>query len=412
MPKTGENIYKRKDGRWEGRYKKERINGKIHYGVVYARTYRDVKAKLDEAKRAMEIGKLPTGKAGKVQEIGSQWLSEVRLTLKESSQNKYEDLLRRYILPALGERELSEITNQHISIFINDLLTDGGEKGQGLSPATVAEILSVLNGIRVYALRRDCTVLFSTECVKLKRDPHEIRVFSLWEEELLIQYLLEHMDFSSLGILFCLYLLQYYLKKIEVVIGKRIVIFGAGKVGQDYYTQLSKYRECYIVAWVDSNWDKYKFDYADVIKAESINTLLFDLIIIAVIDEKIGKEIKDYLINSGVEERYYGKSQESIFRIGNNHMRLIHWLTKARYKIMIQAKLQVSDIMFEHIIEFYYKIPCFRTGIISSREQRPVVISLTTIPSRLDKAWLTIESLLRQSKKPNKIILWLAEDEF
>ena len=29
MSKRGENIYKRKDGRWEGRYKKDRINNKI-----------------------------------------------------------------------------------------------------------------------------------------------------------------------------------------------------------------------------------------------------------------------------------------------------------------------------------------------------------------------------------------------
>ena len=35
MPRTGENIYKRKDGRWEGRYIRERINGKAKYGAVY-----------------------------------------------------------------------------------------------------------------------------------------------------------------------------------------------------------------------------------------------------------------------------------------------------------------------------------------------------------------------------------------
>lgn len=49
MPKKGENIYKRKDGRWEGRYIKSRIcSGKIVYGYVYAKTYREVKAKLRE----------------------------------------------------------------------------------------------------------------------------------------------------------------------------------------------------------------------------------------------------------------------------------------------------------------------------------------------------------------------------
>ena len=41
MPRRGENIYKRKDGRWEGRVLK--FSGKYQY--VYARTYREVKEK-------------------------------------------------------------------------------------------------------------------------------------------------------------------------------------------------------------------------------------------------------------------------------------------------------------------------------------------------------------------------------
>lgn len=46
--RTQRNIYKRKDGRWEGRYFKEYDkNGKIKYASVYAKTYNDVKNKLD-----------------------------------------------------------------------------------------------------------------------------------------------------------------------------------------------------------------------------------------------------------------------------------------------------------------------------------------------------------------------------
>ena len=33
MPRTGENIYKRKDGRWEGRYIKERVGGKARENI-------------------------------------------------------------------------------------------------------------------------------------------------------------------------------------------------------------------------------------------------------------------------------------------------------------------------------------------------------------------------------------------
>jgi len=50
MPRKGENIYKRKDGRWEGRYIRDRINGKAKYGYVFARSYKEVKIKLTDAK--------------------------------------------------------------------------------------------------------------------------------------------------------------------------------------------------------------------------------------------------------------------------------------------------------------------------------------------------------------------------
>lgn len=127
------------------------------------------------------------------------------VTLKKSSINKYEDILRRYIFPEFGDKELSSITNQHIIRFTNSLLSGGGVKKQGLSTATVAEILSTMNGIRVYAMKMDLSVSFSLECISLKREQGDIRVFSLEEEEKLLSYLKEHLDLFSLGVMLCLY---------------------------------------------------------------------------------------------------------------------------------------------------------------------------------------------------------------
>jgi hypothetical protein len=51
MARHGENIYKRKDGRWEGRYIKGKDSaGKAIYGYVYSKTYNEVKEKLTKAK--------------------------------------------------------------------------------------------------------------------------------------------------------------------------------------------------------------------------------------------------------------------------------------------------------------------------------------------------------------------------
>ncbi len=206
MPRKGENIYKRKDGRWEGRYIRERVDGKARYGTVYGKSYREVKEKLDAIKKELEERNLAAAQnAGKVREMGNRWLEEAAVTLKESSINKYKDILSLYIYPELGDAELSEITNQQVTDFMNLLLSTGGSKQQGLSPATVAEVLSTMNSIRVYALRNDHRVVFTSDCIDLKREQGDIRVFSLEEEETLLQYLQANLDLTALGILVCLY---------------------------------------------------------------------------------------------------------------------------------------------------------------------------------------------------------------
>lgn len=76
-------------------------------------------------------------------------------------------------------------------------------------------------------------------------------------------------------------------------------------------------------------------------------------------------------------------------------------------------KLNHINQLLEAWIEKYYcMFPREKSGIAKCKHQRKFIVSLTTIPSRIDKVWLTIESLLRQIYKPDEIVLWLAEDEF
>ena len=58
MPRRGENIRKRKDGRWEGRYIKgyDSKNQKAQYASVYGKTYSETKQKLNEAKYKSSLG--------------------------------------------------------------------------------------------------------------------------------------------------------------------------------------------------------------------------------------------------------------------------------------------------------------------------------------------------------------------
>ena len=40
------------------------------------------------------------------------------------------------------------------------------------------------------------------------------------------------------------------------------------------------------------------------------------------------------------------------------------------------------------------------------------IVSLTSFPARINEVWICIDSLMRQTFKPDKIILWLADSQF
>lgn len=46
------------------------------------------------------------------------------------------------------------------------------------------------------------------------------------------------------------------------------------------------------------------------------------------------------------------------------------------------------------------------------RNTAPIIVSFTSFPARINRTWLVVESLLRQTVKPDKIILWLAKEQF
>ena len=93
-----------------------------------------------------------------------------------------------------------------------------------------------------------------------------------------------------------------YFHPIEMLRNKRVVLAGAGKVGRDYYTQISKYNWCKIVAWTDTHYDKYSYDYAEVVGLNEIKNREFDLIIIAIKSEYGAQEMKNSLVERGIPE--------------------------------------------------------------------------------------------------------------
>ncbi|MBO0439045.1 tyrosine-type recombinase/integrase [Candidatus Enterococcus ikei] len=125
MSRRGENIYKRKDGRWEGRYIKGRkLNGSIHYGYVYGKKYCEVKQKLTLIKSQLPYYKEQSiySYSGTVQDWVVYWLETLVLpTVKLSTYVSYKSKLSVHVLPYLGETKLTELKKEEVQSLCEQL---------------------------------------------------------------------------------------------------------------------------------------------------------------------------------------------------------------------------------------------------------------------------------------------------
>ena len=55
--------------------------------------------------------------------------------------------------------------------------------------------------------------------------------------------------------------------------------------------------------------------------------------------------------------------------------------------------------------------PAYRLSEVDKSNGR-LIVSLTSFPARIGRVWLVVETLLRQTKKPDMIILWLSAEQF
>ena len=79
MPRRGENIYKRKDGRWEGRILRDHAEDrKPVYSYVYGHSYKEVKEKT-EASRTVTANQLHgsarLAERTTLSEVAESWLT-------------------------------------------------------------------------------------------------------------------------------------------------------------------------------------------------------------------------------------------------------------------------------------------------------------------------------------------------
>ena len=155
MARHGENIRKRKDGRWEGRYQVYREDQqKKVYHSVYGRTYQEVREKMARQRQRQLSGGLlrPIGQ-GRPEHGGQEpkadrevrerlcreslcrdplyrdspppedllftqaareWLNDIKITKKVSTYVKYSQIYRNYLKEAFLDIRLSMMTDSLI----------------------------------------------------------------------------------------------------------------------------------------------------------------------------------------------------------------------------------------------------------------------------------------------------------
>lgn len=132
------------------------------------------------------------------------WLSNLSPEIKESTKNKYRNLLFSYILPYYRGKDIASISYECIQTHCNFLLKSGGSNGTGLSSKTVSDTLGIIRRILKYSQTNGVHPLCDGTEVKIKQKGKKLNILSRSEQECLYQYLVSNITPVNIGILICL----------------------------------------------------------------------------------------------------------------------------------------------------------------------------------------------------------------
>lgn len=213
MGKHGENIRKRKDGRWEARLiSAYDLCGKAVYRSFYGKTYLEAKEKRNnylrnssENRRGIDTSP-PNSLKITVKQAMGEWMEFRKDSVKESTFAHYTNLLDRHIFPALGSVYLSALTEDMINAFLKEQLNAGRIDGKGgLSSKTVSDIRSVLLLGLEYARQQRYPCPEKSKIFSPRSCTPSKRILTRAEQSKLENYLFQHPEPAELGVLTALY---------------------------------------------------------------------------------------------------------------------------------------------------------------------------------------------------------------
>lgn len=202
MSRRGENIRKRSDGRWEGRYIIYSSDGHKKYRSVYSHTYKGVKQKLMQFKAntvIMQTSQSETDadkQSVTIDDLSQQWLAYVLDHRKYSTYRKYAGIYEKYIQKSFGDIMTEELRPDMIASALS----------KDLSASLYQSIYCVFNRILNYGSQYYGTDKIHLVPVLTRNSAKPIGTLNIYEQKKLVDYLLKDTDLYKTGILICLFM--------------------------------------------------------------------------------------------------------------------------------------------------------------------------------------------------------------
>ncbi len=197
MSRRGENIRKRKDGRWEARYiKGHNKDGSIKYGYVYDKTYKKVREKKLACIQTLKENNI-TEDTVNLQHLASKWLIKKSFTVKSSTYAYYNTIILTHFAELWQDKSVYQVTSTDIEQFIINLLK------KNLKPSTIHSITDILRFILKSALPPISSEIIE-KCYFHTSSP-SVKVCEGTDRKKIEQALFKRGDSFCIGILLMLY---------------------------------------------------------------------------------------------------------------------------------------------------------------------------------------------------------------
>jgi integrase len=150
----------KKSGLYMARYTVQTSTGSKRK-AIYGKTRREVDEKLTKAKADRDGGLVFDADSMKLGDYLERWLADsVRDTVRPTTFERYEQIVRLHIRPVLGEVKLKNVTSAHVRGLYRQKLDDG------LSPRTVQYVHVTLHKALKQAIADGLIPRNATEAVK------------------------------------------------------------------------------------------------------------------------------------------------------------------------------------------------------------------------------------------------------